>query len=185
MEYTQEMYNEDLAISRYTFSKYFKHFFQHKEDFIQFSLYYLSRCRSKFDETRGSYGNLAFKTSKHAMCLYIHRYLKKESEVSMYSLDVTFDDEEKIYFADTLVDEYDFDGNLNCEFLQKLFEKVIQSKRSENFKKFSREYMQGLTITEIAHKYNVSRQCVSEKIQDFRNLSKKAYEEYVKDDLNA
>ncbi len=76
MEYGLSMYNEDMAISRWVFSKKFRNSTFYKDDLLQCSLIALYRYRSKYDDTKGTYFTYASKISYFAMLSFISKEKK-------------------------------------------------------------------------------------------------------------
>lgn len=172
MEYTQEMYKEDLRISKYTFIKNFRKYTDYEEEMIQSSLLALSKARDYVDESKGKYSTLAFVASKRAM---LHFLRQKSKEIENKTISLSTPIGENINLGDTLEEEVDFNSSMNCAYLLDICERAIQSQRNKTMKKFVYDYLDGLNMSKIARKYNVSKQFVSQLITKFRRLAKNIY----------
>lgn len=73
MNYDLTMYNEDMAISCWVYSKKFKNLIFLKDDLIQCSLIALYRYREKYDNTKGTYFTYANKISYFVMLSFIRK----------------------------------------------------------------------------------------------------------------
>lgn len=176
MEYTQSMYEEDKAISRWVFSKKFKTLTCYKDDLIQSAIIALYNYRSKYDESKSSY----FTYASYICYFFMLKFLKKEKKFTNNftncSIDFEFDDDFSFY--DILGYEVDFDKNFNYDFLLKVCHKVIDKHKSETLKKIAKLFLLGKKQIQIAKELNVTRQCVNSYINKFRQLVINKLKEY-------
>lgn len=173
MDYTTEMYEEDKKISLSVFKKKIKGiglFARYKDDLIQVSLIALFRARQLHNETKGDYFKYAFSASYYAMLLFIKRERIHTNDFNTLSLDFEYQDDDPLEYF--IGEEYDFDKNLRYEQLLSVCNKVIDKRRSKNFKHIAKEFIQGKTSAQIAKDMGVSRQCANEQVNIFKRLVK-------------
>ena len=171
MDYTTEMYEEDKRISLSVFKKKFNFKQRLKDDLVQTSLIALYRFRqNRYDEIKGKYFTVAFLVSYHAMLSYIMREKKRTNDFNLLSLDFECQDNDPLEYY--IGEQQDFDKNLRYEQLLSVCNKVIDKRRSKNFKHIAREFIEGKTSAQIAIDMGVSRQYASEQVNIFKRLVK-------------
>lgn len=170
MNYTDEMFFEDLSISRWTFSRHFKKLLIHKDDLIQSSLIGLFLHRSNFDKSKSSYSTYAYKISLYSMLKFLQKEKKQTNNFDNYSLDYEIDKDNT--FLDFMFENVDFDKNFNYQYLLNVCNKVIEKSKSKTFKKVIRLFLECFNCSFVAHKLNISRQCVNQYVKKFRILLK-------------
>lgn len=166
MEYTDEMFNEDLSISRYVYSKYFRYSFISKDDFIQCSLIGLSRCRSKFNETKGAYSTYASKISLCCMLRLYNEEKKQTNNFSNFSCDLKNDEGNSLF--DIVEDKFNIDAKLDYDFLLKICNNILSKSKSDTFKKVNYLFLQYLNCSKVARELKISKQCVNQYVKKFR-----------------
>lgn len=176
MVYDLTMYNEDMAISRWVFSKKFRNLTFYKDDLIQCSIILLYRSREKFDETKGTYFTYASKISYFAMLSFISKEKKYTNNFDNLSIDFEYD--EDCTFADTLGEEIDFDSKFNYEYLLKVCNEIIDKHKSKTLKSISKLYIYGKKPAQVAKELNISRQCACIYIDKFKKLVQDKLKEY-------
>ncbi len=178
MEYTQEMYSEDLSISKWVYNKYFKSATSHKEDLIQTSIMALWQARLRFDETKGAYSTFAIKTSYGSMQNYFKQENKQSAYGYSYSLD--YDDDEYSPLVDRLIDDTDLLVGFDIQFLKNIFTDIINNHRLDTFKKVNKLFLKGLNSTQISKELGISRWCACLYINEFKKILKERLQtEYV------
>lgn len=176
MNYSDEMYREDLLVSNFVFKKKFISSKNYKDDLIQSSLIALYKGRFKFDETQGKYFTFAYKVSYFAMLEFLRKEKKQTNNFDNLSIDYEFEDNNT--FLEMLGDEIDLEQNLNYEFLLKICYHIIDKNKSNIFKSIAELFINGSTCSKIASFLNKSRQFVSKYIEKFKNLIKEKLKEY-------
>ena len=176
MNYDLTMYNEDMAISCWVYSKKFKNLTFLKDDLIQCSLITLYRYREKYDNTKGTYFTYANKISYFAMLSFIRK--EKKCTNNFDNLSIDFEHDEDCTFADTLGEEFDFDTKFNYEYLLKVCNEVIDKHKSKTLKNISKLYIVGKKPAQVAKELNISRQCVCIYIDKFKKLVQDKLKEY-------
>lgn len=170
MEYTNEMFKEDLSISRWTFSRHFKKLLIYKDDLIQSSLIGLFRCRSNYDKNKSSYSTYAYRISFCSMLKFLQNEKKQTNNFCNYSLDYEFDEDNSL--LDLIREDVDFDENYNYQFLLNVCNKVIDKCKSKLFKDVNRLFLKCYNCSKVAKELNISRQCVNQYVKKFRTLLK-------------
>lgn len=176
MKYDLTMYNEDMAIFSWVFSKKFRNLTFYKDDLIQSSLFLLYRFREKFDETKATYFTYASKISYFAMLTFIKKEKKCTNNFDNLSIDFEYDDD--CVFADILGEDIDFDSKLNYEFLLKVCNEIIDKNKSKTLKSISKLYISGKKPAQVARELHISRQCACSYIDKFKKLVQDKLKEY-------
>lgn len=168
MDYTTEMYEEDKRISLSVFKKKFNYLQWLKDDLIQVSIIALYRVRQNYyDETKGEYLTYAFTSSYNAMLMFIRRETKYFNNLS---LDFEYLDDDPLEHF--IGEEQDFDKNLRYEQLLSVCNRVVDKRRSENFKHIAREFILGKSPGIIAKDMGVARSYIYKVIAQIKRLLK-------------
>lgn len=176
MNYDLTMYNEDIAISCFVYSKKFKNLTFLKDDLIQCSLIALYRYREKYDNTKGTYFTYANKISYFVMLSFIRK--EKKCTNNFDNLSIDFEYNEDCTFLDILGEEFDFDTTFNYEYLLKVCNEVIDKNKSKLLKNISKLYIVGKKPAQVAKELNISRQCACVYIDKFKKLVQDKLKEY-------
>lgn len=167
-EYSEEDYENDLAISQYVFRKKFRKHEEYKEDLVQSSLIALWKRRNDYNEEKGmTLASYKFMISEYAMLTFLSRQtaikakdLEENHIVSIYEPIPGTDGET---YVDILEDEncnieLDFDVN----FLRNVYHESVDtfklSKNNVLFKKIANLILKGHYDLEIAKKLGCSRE---------------------------
>lgn len=201
MEYTDEMYKEDLKLATWTYKRNFSaKYSAYKDDLIQVAINQLALNRDKFDESKGTYGAFAIKVCTRKMISFLERERKKNNLGTDLSIDLEIS--EDVTLAETIGEEVDFDKNLNLSDLKKQILKILSKPRNrksvddfsiktnyiavlkyrENFvllpwQKISIEYfVNGKNSKQLQKEFNCTRQMINASI----NRARKYLQEELK-----
>ena len=168
MYYNDEMYIEDLKISKSVFKKKFKSCFFYKDDLIQVSLIALFLNRLKYDEARGSYFHFAFLNSFFAMSSFLREEKRCKNCFNLVSIYTKNNDDKSL--IDMLSSKFDFDCYDNYYCLLEICKNVVKNIKSNLFKEILKLYFLGYEPVNIGRVLNISRQCVSSYLKKFKYL---------------
>lgn len=159
MEYTQEMYEEDIKLAYYVYRKYFSCSYRYKDDLIAVALKGLYKCHLSYDDTQGKYSTYACRMCWFSMLEFLKREKTQTRNFEMLSLDKPI----KVGSDDNLSDFItanipDFNTNLNLAYLNNVINEILVDK-NQTYQKVIRLLMQGYIPKRIAEMLGISRQC--------------------------
>lgn len=181
MEYTEQMYNEDIRISLFVFKKNFSDSpinKLYKTDFIQSSVIQLMKKRPLYNQEQCKYITFAYAVSHRAMLGYWHNKIEKHSKQSIISIDSAVSkSEERETIGDLIPSECDFNSELEFQLLQSKCRQIYSKSKSKTYRNVVECFINGEKQIDIARKLGVSRQRVGQLIDKFREIARKELKE--------
>lgn len=195
MEYTDEMYKEDLKLATWTYKRNFSaKYSAYKDDLIQVAINQLALNRDKFDESKGTYGAFAIKVCTRKMIRFLELERLKNNLGTNLSIDLEIS--EDVTLAETIGEEVDFDKNLNLSDLKKQILKILSKPRNrkkledlsvkcsfnhilkkrekytlQSWQKIAIDFfVNGKTEKQLQKELNVTRQMINDSINRARKI---------------
>lgn len=185
LKISDEEYLQDKRLIYFTYNKFFSgsFFLQYKEDMIQYAFYemYRKNIKGKYTSEKGTYATFIIKHSKfHMMKFLKNQKILDKNNMPFLSLDSpVYDDGEEqgsnlIEITADISSAQPNTSNFEYATLKEYIKKAISMKKvlkCTNIERYNQIILlsiNGNNETNIAKKFNISRQFVSQILIEFR-----------------
>lgn len=185
INYSNEMYKEDIKLVNSVYNKYFKLYKNCKDDLIAIGLFTAWKCRCNYNG-QDKYSTYCCQSVFNNMLMEITRNKQYTEDYVLFSEEITSSKESKTTIADILEDKkFNIDDIDSCIVLQQLITNYLKELSKPNkIYRITLMILKGYSSKEIAEKTNCSITYVNRVKQEFKiklkNLINKEFYSYDK-----
>ena len=185
VNYSNEMYQEDLKLVSSVYNKYFKLYKNCKEDLIAEGLFTAWKCRCYYNK-KDKYSTFCCQSVFNRMFDLVAKGKQYIEDYVLFSEELTSSKESKTTIADILEDKkFNIDDIDSCIVLQQLITNYLKELSKPNkIYRITLMILKGYSSKEIAEKTNCSITYVNRVKQEFKiklkNLINKEFYSYDK-----